>query len=361
MRHPTDGTLRRLVDEPAGVADADRDHVKTCPVCLSVLAASADDAAVVGDALGRETIPQTASEVDAAWRRLSVELAGEPRTAAARTRSRRWRAALHSPIVAGVGVLALLAGGGAAAANDWLQIFRTEQIAPIWIKPQDLTSLPDLSAYGSVAVIAEPRVRRVPDASTAEDITGLAVPQLDVQPRGVMGAPQFRVGTQAKAVFTYSTAIAAKTAAESGETLPPAPAGLDGARFRFTAGPGLAMVWSDARGLPAMVIGRARAPEVYSSGISFDAASDYLLALPGLPASVASQLRGLVGDGTTLPLPLPAGVETGSADVNGAPGTVFTSSDGTVAGVVWVDDGVISVVAGTVGADEAVSVARGLR
>ena len=27
MRHPTEGLLRRLVDEPAGVADADREHV----------------------------------------------------------------------------------------------------------------------------------------------------------------------------------------------------------------------------------------------------------------------------------------------------------------------------------------------
>jgi hypothetical protein len=27
MRHPTEGVLRRLLDEPAGVADSDREHV----------------------------------------------------------------------------------------------------------------------------------------------------------------------------------------------------------------------------------------------------------------------------------------------------------------------------------------------
>lgn len=37
MRHPTEGALRRLVDEPAGVADADREHVAGCAVCLSEL------------------------------------------------------------------------------------------------------------------------------------------------------------------------------------------------------------------------------------------------------------------------------------------------------------------------------------
>ena len=57
MRHPIDGTLRRLVDEPAGVAQADREHVAGCPVCLSGLAAAQDDAAVTGAALDFEVSP----------------------------------------------------------------------------------------------------------------------------------------------------------------------------------------------------------------------------------------------------------------------------------------------------------------
>ena len=44
MRHPTEGVLRRLLDEPVGVADADREHVAQCPVCLSGLAAAQEDA-----------------------------------------------------------------------------------------------------------------------------------------------------------------------------------------------------------------------------------------------------------------------------------------------------------------------------
>ena len=42
MRHPTDGTLRRLLDEPAGVPDNDREHVAGCSACLSRLAAALD-------------------------------------------------------------------------------------------------------------------------------------------------------------------------------------------------------------------------------------------------------------------------------------------------------------------------------
>ena len=47
MRHPSDGTLRRLLDEPVGVTDPDREHVADCPVCQAGLAA-AQDALQVG-------------------------------------------------------------------------------------------------------------------------------------------------------------------------------------------------------------------------------------------------------------------------------------------------------------------------
>ena len=44
----------------------------------------------------------------------------------------RWHAAVRSPVVAVFCVVALLTGASAAAAADWLQIFRTEQIAPVF-------------------------------------------------------------------------------------------------------------------------------------------------------------------------------------------------------------------------------------
>ena len=38
-----------------------------------------------------------------------------------------------------------------------------------------------------------------------------------------------------------------------------------------------------------------------------------------------------------------------------------TSRDGTMAGVVWVEDGIVTAVAGSLSTDEVLSVARGLR
>jgi hypothetical protein len=214
-------------------------------------------------------------------------------------------------------------------------------------------------------VVQEANVREVTGAAAAEEATGLSVPQVSELPRGVTGEPQFQVGDPVSAVFTFSAEKAAQAAAAAGETLPSPPPGLDGSQFRLVAGPGLAAVWSEARGVPALVVARAVAPTAYSSGIPFETARDYLLSLPGLPEDVASQLRSFSGDGTTLPLPVPAELETSSAEVGGVPATVLTSRDGTMAGVIWVDEGpqgsIVTAVAGSLSGDEVLSVARGLR
>jgi hypothetical protein len=358
MRHPTDGTLRRLVDEPAGVSDADRAHVAGCATCLPEFARAREDAALTGAALD----PGTTPDVDAAWHRLSGTIARDGHRAPSSAPARRRLPSLRSPVVAAVGVVALLTGAGAAAAADWLQIFRTEEVAPVTITQADLVQLPDLTAYGDVELTEEPDLRAVPDAAAAEAATGLDVPEVTELPQGVTGEPALQVGDRLTMEFTFSEAEAEQAAAAVGEDLPAPPAGLDGSRFRLSAGPGVAAVWTSGSDLPAMVVARAVAPTADSSGISFDTARDYLLSLPGLPEDVASQLRTFSGDGTTLPLPVPADlVESEPTDVDGAPATLLTTRDGTIAGVVWVDEGVVTAVAGTLRTDEVLSVARGLR
>lgn len=357
MRHPTDGTLRRLVDEPAGIADADREHVAGCPVCLAELAIAREDAAVAGAELQVEPSP----DVDAGWRRLSraIEVEGRQRVTDP-VPARRLRAALRSPVIAGVAAVALLAGAGVAAATNWLPIFHTEQITPIVVPEADLIALPDLSAFGDLEITERFAGRTVADAAAAQEATGLAVPHVGALPRGVSGAPVHHVAGRISAVFTVS---AEKIAQLSAGALPPPPAGFDGSQFRLVAGPGLAAVWSGERRWPAMVVARAIAPAVYSSGIPFDKARDYLLALPGLPADLAAQLQTLSGERTTLPLLLKSNGQLASstADVNGVPATVFTSRDGVLAGVVWVAGGTVNAVAGTLSTDEVLAVARGVR
>ncbi|MGK5684419.1 hypothetical protein [Actinoplanes sp. URMC 104] len=345
-RHPDPGVLRRLVDEPAGVADADRDHVAGCPVCRSELAAAEVDAAFAATALHAEADPGV--DVDAAWRRLQQA----PPATARPARSRTWR---RSPIIAGAAVAAVLAGAGAAAAADWFPIFRTERIAPVTIHQADLMAMPDLSSWGDVTITSRPEIHQVADEAAAEKESGLELPRVTELPRGVTGEPTYQAGRRISATFTFR---AAKLKADA----PPVPAGLDGSSFRLTAGPGAAIVWQSNQGVPSLLVARAVAPAAYSTGVPFATARDYLLSLSGLPADVAAQLRSFSADGTTLPVHvMPEELTSKPAEVDGTPATVFTSNDGVLAAVVWVRDGVVTAVAGSLDAGEALSVARGLR
>jgi hypothetical protein len=350
MRHPTDGTLRRLVDEPAGVADTDREHVAGCAVCLDGLAAAQRDAAAASTRLE----VRVDVDVDAAWRRLSRASA----TTRVTTPARRWRGVLRSPVLAAVGAVVLVAGAGVAAAADWLQIFRAEQIAPVTAPEEDLVRLPELSDIGTVTVTEPVDIHPADNAAAAKVASGMPAPRVDQLPRGVTGEPIYYVGGRASALFTFS---AEKTARTLKTTLPPPPPGLDGSQFRFVAGPGIAAVWSESRGVPALLVARAVAPTAYSDGIPFETARDYLLSLPGLPENVVSQLRGISADGPALPLFLSAGqLQSAAADVGGVPATVFSSRDGSMACVIWLRDGTVTAVAGSLSPAEALSVARGL-
>ena len=204
MRHPTEGVLRRLLDEPAGVANSDREHVSGCPQCLGRLAAMGKDAALVEAALATDGGADV--DVAAAWRRLST---AAPATglgrAAASPSGDRLRAVLRRPVVAALAVTVVLSGAGVAAANEWLQIFRTEEIVPISITTADLVALPDLSAYGDLAVTGDPDVHEVPDAATAAAQSGVDVPEVTDLPLGVSGEPVNQVGGEGKATLNFSS------------------------------------------------------------------------------------------------------------------------------------------------------------
>src|SRR5829696_3148116 len=305
MRHPSEGVLRRLVDEPAGVTDDDRAHVASCPTCLRALETTRAEARLVDAALATSGSVDT----DAAWNRFATTTAAtaptRPRAVTAAPRG-RWLPAMRRPVVAALSAVVLVTGAGVAAANDWLPIFRTEQVDPIEVTSSELVQLPDLSGYGDLEITHRADPRQAADAESAAGFSGLDLPEVAELPAGVTGEPTYQVADVLSATFTFSAEKAAQSAAAEGDALPPVPPGLDGSRLRLQAGPGVATVWSQPTGVPTLVVARVVAPTVYSSGVPFQTVRDYLLSLPGLPDGLADQLRSISADAATLPLPVPA-------------------------------------------------------
>jgi hypothetical protein len=381
--HPSTGLLRRAVDEPAAMGDADRAHLADCERCRGELAAAvADrDAAVAallpaGDGHGHGhgtvpgTVPGTGTEgsvdVDAAWRRLSATLdtadprvaplAGPPPRQSRRTRLRRPLVAVAAAAVVAIGTTA------AAAAADWLPIFQPEKVTAVTLDVHDVSGMPDLSAYGELT--APDGVEPVTVASAAEAArrSGLDVPAVSRLPRGVTGSPQYAVLDRTTARFTFSAAKAREAARRSGQELPPMPAGVDGSVLEVQVGPGVFQTWTSGAGTPDLAVLRMAAPVASAKGVSLATLRDYLLAQPGLPADAAEQLRRIPLDGSVLPIPVPEQyATTRSTTVAGVEATEVALRDGSAAGVVWIKDGRLTAVVGTVDVDDVTDVARGLR
>ena len=263
MRHPTEGVLRRLLDEPAGVADADREHVAGCAQCLGELAAMREDAALVDAALATEAGADV--DVAAAWRRLSTAApatgtgaprrrrpgpAGPARSCAARSSRRSpspssWPAPAPPPPTTGCRSSGPSRSPRSASA------------------PPTSIALPDLSAYGDARGDRRARrARRSPTRRPRQRRPASTCRRWPTLPRGVSGEPVYQVGGEVSATFTFSAERAAQAAAE---------AGRGAAAVRRRAWTGARCGWSPARawprsgrraaGVPALVVGRAVAPD----------------------------------------------------------------------------------------------------
>ena len=260
--------------------------------------------------------------------------------------------------VPAVAALAFLVAGSTAAATDRLQAFRTVELVPVAFDADALLALPDLDE-GAADDRADVEVtgdgmRTVADASAAEAATGLRVPEVAALPDGVVADPVLRVGGPLTATVTLRDPGPDGTDRDGAD--------LDGTVLELVAGPGVAAVWPGGTGFPALVVGRSVAPTASATGAALDDAIEHLAGAPGVPADLAASLRAIAAGGGALPLPIPSGlVDTASVEVGGAPATLLSARDGTATAVVWVEDGLIQLVAGTLRADEVLDVAEHLR
>ena len=363
MRHPTEGVLRRLVDEPAGVADADRAHVADCPACLRGLAAARDDAAARRRRAARRPV---AVDVDAAWARLSATAA-----AARRRPSGRPRAAP--------------AAGGRRCAVRWSPRSAPSSWSPAPASPPPTTGCRSSAPSGrpgrgqprptwsrcptcppTATSRSSQRARPAAGAPTRrprEERTGLDVPEVAELPAGVTGDPAYQVGRRRQRRRSPSPPRRPRRPRPpTGEALPPAagrarrqpaPAGRRPGRRRR-------LVAADRACRPSSSPAPSRRRRLVRRPVRDGAR------LPAVPARAARRARRPAAR----PLrrrrdAAAAGARRAGDQLHGrrrrAPATVLTSRDGTFAGVVWVEDGVVTAVAGSLSADEVLSVARGLR
>jgi len=234
-----------------------------------------------------------------------------------------------------------------------------------------MQALSQLSAYGTVTWTKQPQPQIVTSADQAQTISGLPVPKVATLPTGVSSTVTYAAMGQATAVFTFSSAKAAAAAAQAGKTLPALPAGIDGAQLTVTVGPALAEIYGNMNqagssdvtqaGLPQLIVGETSAPVATSSQVTVVQFENYLLSQPGISAELKAAIKAIGDPSTTLPIPIPVQFATSSTvTIQGVQGLALGDNTGVGAGVIWIKNGVVYGVVGTIKRDDAVNVANQL-
>ncbi len=365
MAHLSDGTLRRMVDEPDAHGGADARHLESCADCKARYSTVSGDARAISSLL---TAPELKVDIASAFNRVRTAPAGRPRFGFRLPVMRPGSRPVVLAFATAVAAIALLVTAIAQDSNT----FTPQTLTPVPVTLADMQALSQLSAYGTISWTKQPQPQIATSADDAHTISGLPVPKVATLPTGVSSTVTYAAMGQATAVFTFSKDKAAAAAAQAGKTLPALPAGMDGAQLTVTVGPAVAEIYGNitkpAAGsditqanLPQLIVGETTAPVATSSQVTVVQLENYLLSQPGISAELKAAIKAIGDPSTTLPIPIPVQFATSSAvTIQGVQGLALGDNTGVGAGAIWIKNGVVYGVVGTIKRDDAVNVANQL-
>jgi hypothetical protein len=354
-----------MVDDPDAHGGADKRHLETCAECQARYGTVSKDALAISSAM---TAPELKIDVASAFNRVRSAPAAQPRFGFRLPVMRPGSRPMVLAFATAVAAIALLVTAIAQDSNT----FTPQTLTPVPVTMADMEALSQLSAYGTISWTKQPQPHIVTSADDAHNTSGLPVPKVKALPTGVSSTVTYAAMGQATAVFTFSTAKAAAAAAQAGKTLPALPAGIDGAQLTVTVGPAVAEIYGNiskpASGsditqsnLPQLIVGETTAPVATSSQVTVVQFENYLLSQPGISPELTAAIKAIGDPSTTLPIPIPVQFATSSTQtIQGVQGLALGDNTGVGAGVIWIKNGVVYGVVGTIKRDDAVDIANHL-
>lgn len=349
-------------DDQDALIGSDARHYATCTECQTRYTALADDARFAASMLAA---PDLKVDSGSAFKHVQSAPAAQPRFGIRLPIMRPTSRPILGGLAAAAVLVLLMATG---LAQDLLTVFEPTSITPVPVTVADLQSLSGLSTYGTLAWTTQPAPQIVTSAAEAATVSGLSVPVVGSLPAGVSTTVTYAAMPQAVGVFTFDATKAAAAAAANGKALPAMPSGMDGSTLTVTVGPAVVEIFGDLKSgssstinLPQLIVAESTAPTVTSSHSSAKEIEDYLLKQPGITPSLAAAIRAIGDPSKTLPIPIPVEYATSSkVQVQGVDGLALGDNTGLGAAVIWIKNGVVYGVAGTLKQDAIVGIANHL-
>jgi hypothetical protein len=273
------------------------------------------------------------------------------------------------------------------------KIFEPTQVSVVPVQPGDFQGLDAFSNWGDVKGTTQGQLQETETATDAAKASGLPVIRVNAGtlPASLAKAPvSYGAVTQSSGTVTFNSN---------------APQKLRGSTLTLVAGPAEAAIYgnlgalaqsaghaqgaasggsdtaggadtgsgaTDSRGQsiqqalssigPLMAVAEMKSPQVSSTGASVADIKSALLAQPGLSPTLRSAISSIDNPQGNLPIPIPSGyVNSHPVRVQGVNATAFGDNTGLGSAVVWIKNGKVYAVAGTMTQDQVLAVANGLR
>jgi hypothetical protein len=362
VAHLTDGTLRRMVDDPDARVGADQAHLDGCAECKARLDAIADDARSIATLFA---VPEPRVDVARAYARVTAAPKAQPALGLRLPFGRPVRLAFIAAVAAVSLVVVAFAASGL--------FFQPTKVKPVPITLSDLQALSQLGDYGTFAWTKEPQFQVTANAEDASAVAGgLKPPVVSKLPTGVSTTVTYAGMSQAEATFTFSQAKADAAAAAKGQKAPKLAANVDGATLTIKVGPAVGEVYgnmnapssgeSEQINLPQLIVAMSAAPSVSSTQVSVSDLKNVILQQPGVSDELKKTISAISDPNDVLFIPVPIDYANSSTvHVQGVDGVALGDNTGVGSAVVWVKNGHVYAVAGSIKQSDAIDIANNLK
>lgn len=365
MGHLTDGTLRRMVDDPDARVGAEAAHLEGCADCAARLKTISSDAESIAALLA---VPAATVNVAGAFEKVRSAPAARPQFGIRLPLGSPARRPFVLALVAAIAAVGLL--GTAVAEYNLKTNYQPSTIQTVPVTVADMQALSQLADYGTISWTKQPDLQVATGPADAKTVSGFDAPVVAKLPKGVSTNITYGAMSQAQATFTFDAAKASAAASAHGKTLPALPKGMDGAKLTVTVGPAVGEIYGDLQqpstssndvNLPQLVVAESAAPSVTSTQVSVQQLESYILQLPISP-ELAGAIKAIQHPDRTLVIPVPVKFASSeNVTVQGVQGVALGDNTGVGSGVIWVKNGVVYVVAGTIKKQDALDIANNLK
>jgi hypothetical protein len=382
---PTDGELRVSIETDGAMSPSIEQHLDQCAECRERFLTIRETANWIASALSAGTAEGAEPDINLAYNRFRIALAGPPAGETAgglkmgqlfATRSMRAASAFVAVIAV---VVAVTFSPMRTVADDFLNQFRVQKFAAVTI-PMDLVAPLDgldgmgegddhgmlddaLNQLGTLDTTFQFDEEGMPDPITLEEAEAQFgdIDEPDDLPEGFDGTPNAYLTEAGSASYELDTANAQAMIDALG--LPiyslPDPERYPTLEFKANIPAGALLEYKDADG-KRVVVGQMASPTLdIPDGIDMDDLREDILQFPGLPADLVAQLRAIDDWESTLIIPIPEGATSENISINGEPGLLIKHNLGSA--VLWEKDGILYAVIGQVSDDEVRDVADSMQ